>query len=284
MERPSKKLDFLIKHWAAIPRRFPAPFPLVSADLVIGKKAWIDAVFETCNFSLILRGRGLFLRGGREMCVEAPCVITQWPGERVKYGPTPPGGTWDEMYFVYHRRSFTFFQSAGLLDPERPTWPIANPGAVGILLAEFSTFARSQDGGSAADRVDRLAERILLETWVPPAGQRGGQREVDRAAEAMRSNLISPPHPEELARRQGLSPSTFRRQWIEKFAIPPARWLQQLRISEARRLVVETELPISEVASQCGFEDAFYFSRCFRRATGVSPREYRKTFRLERRL
>ena len=282
MERLSKKLDFLTKHWAAFRRRFPSPFPLVSADLLMGKRAWIETVFETCNFSLILRGVGKFVRAGRELDVVAPCVITQWPGDHLRYGPTRPDGTWDELYFVYHRRAFGTFRSMRFLDPERPIWPIANLEAVGIGVAEFSALARCPEAGRFADRADRLAERLLLETWLPPATPTSRPSEMEKAAMEIRADLTAPPHPDELAHRHGLSRTTFRRRWIETFGVPPARWLQQARIAEARRLVVETTLSIAEVATRCGFNDAFYFSRCFRSATGLSPRDYRTTFRLER--
>lgn len=45
---------------------------------------------------------------------------------------------------------------------------------------------------------------------------------------------------------------------------------------QACRLLIETGDSISEVANACGFEDEFYFSRCFRRQFGSPPRTYRK--------
>ena len=45
---------------------------------------------------------------------------------------------------------------------------------------------------------------------------------------------------------------------------------------KARRLLLDPDLPVSEVAVACGYDDALYFSRVFRRVCGVSPTEYRK--------
>jgi hypothetical protein len=42
------------------------------------------------------------------------------------------------------------------------------------------------------------------------------------------------------------------------------------------RLLIETSASISEIAKACGFDDEFYFSRCFRRQFGSPPRTYRK--------
>ena len=46
-------------------------------------------------------------------------------------------------------------------------------------------------------------------------------------------------------------------------------------IAEAKNLIVNRELSISEIAYQLGFENPPYFSRLFRKETGMSPKQYR---------
>ena len=48
-------------------------------------------------------------------------------------------------------------------------------------------------------------------------------------------------------------------------------------LSEARRTLLLTDLPIGDVASRLGFSDASYFVRFFKKATGQPPQQYRKT-------
>jgi AraC-like DNA-binding protein len=48
--------------------------------------------------------------------------------------------------------------------------------------------------------------------------------------------------------------------------------------------LIETSDSISEVANACGFDDEFYFSRCFRREFGIPPRSYRKDHLIRRGL
>ena len=52
-------------------------------------------------------------------------------------------------------------------------------------------------------------------------------------------------------------------------------WITERRMAEARDLLSETELPISEVARLVGMPDPGYFSRVFRRMHGTSPRQWR---------
>ncbi len=48
------------------------------------------------------------------------------------------------------------------------------------------------------------------------------------------------------------------------------------RIEEAKRLLAGTSQNISDIATRCGFQNISYFSKQFRRFTGVTPREFRK--------
>jgi AraC-like DNA-binding protein len=273
-------MDFLTKHWAPYRRKYPALFPLVSSDFLPAKTNWLRARFDTCNFSMILRGEGRFERAGKCWPVQAPCVITQWPGEPVAYGPT--GGTWAEWYLVYDRSRLRRFRERGLVDPSKPVWPVADPASLRVHLAEFSALARSSDPEWVVDRADRIAERAILDTWLPPGAPMEDDSEIRAAAAGLRESLSTIWDFDKLAARHGFSTTTFRRRWVEVIGTPPARYLQQLRIAEACRLLVESPLQIKAVAVAAGFEDEFYFSRRFRIEVGQSPREYRKTYRLRR--
>lgn len=50
----------------------------------------------------------------------------------------------------------------------------------------------------------------------------------------------------------------------------------QIRMDEARGLLRSTELKSFEIAEKVGFAEPNYFSFCFKKHTGVSPKEYRK--------
>lgn len=52
-------------------------------------------------------------------------------------------------------------------------------------------------------------------------------------------------------------------------------WINERRMAEARTLLAETELPISDIARRVGLPDPGYFSRVFRRVHGASPRTWR---------
>ena len=59
----------------------------------------------------------------------------------------------------------------------------------------------------------------------------------------------------------------------------PVRWLLQQRIRHAQRLLELTALPIDAIARQVGLANGVSLRPNFRRMAGVSPRQYRETFR-----
>lgn len=56
-------------------------------------------------------------------------------------------------------------------------------------------------------------------------------------------------------------------------------WIADLRLDETRRLLVETDLPLHEIARRAAFKNPATFSSAFRAATGSSPSEFRKMVR-----
>lgn len=60
--------------------------------------------------------------------------------------------------------------------------------------------------------------------------------------------------------------------------ISPIKYLITKRISEACRLLVETDLSVSDIANVVGYDDPVYFSQIFKRTKGVSPLAYRNSY------
>jgi AraC-like DNA-binding protein len=74
-----------------------------------------------------------------------------------------------------------------------------------------------------------------------------------------------------LARVSGVSEAHFARKFKEAFGIPPHRYLLTRRIERAKALLRDTELSITEIAFQTGWESLGTFGRTFRDITGESP-------------
>jgi len=111
-------MDDFIMHLAPLPRRFPGGLPVQSVGYMSKKSQKVQNTFSSCNFSLILSGSGVYNFRGERIEVKAPCVITQWSGEPMDYGPLP-GGTWEELYIIYKSSAHEEFLRYNLIRLDR---------------------------------------------------------------------------------------------------------------------------------------------------------------------
>lgn len=58
--------------------------------------------------------------------------------------------------------------------------------------------------------------------------------------------------------------------------IPLTEYVNRCRIEHAQKMLLGTDMPIKEVAHQCGMNDVHYFNRLFKRITGTTPKKYRE--------
>ena len=75
----------------------------------------------------------------------------------------------------------------------------------------------------------------------------------------------------------GYAKDYIRRRFIAETGVTPAAYLTSIRISNAKKLLRlqdQMEITVGEIAAMCGYYDAGYFSRVFKKETGQSPAEY----------
>lgn len=80
-----------------------------------------------------------------------------------------------------------------------------------------------------------------------------------------------------VAHKLGISPNYLSTIFSKKQGLPFKRYLQQVRIQNATKMLLETDFAISEVAYLNGFEDSNYFIKIFKQHIGITPHRYRKT-------
>jgi AraC family L-rhamnose operon regulatory protein RhaS len=79
----------------------------------------------------------------------------------------------------------------------------------------------------------------------------------------------------ELAERFGIPLRTMTRRMVDATGYTPNNYLNKVRMCSAMRMLCHSELPITDIAFACGFNDSNYFSSRFHREIGLTPRQYR---------
>lgn len=93
--------------------------------------------------------------------------------------------------------------------------------------------------------------------------------------EVIEANIFNNLNLEELALLTHLSLSSFKREFEKHYHTSPARYIKQRRLEQAAKLLRGTELRISDIAFDCGFNDLAHFSKSFQKQYRLSPTDYR---------
>ncbi|MBE5783634.1 MAG: AraC family transcriptional regulator [Clostridiales bacterium] len=84
---------------------------------------------------------------------------------------------------------------------------------------------------------------------------------------------------EELAHRYHVSPGCLSSHFRRQVGMSPMQYVTQLRLTQAKRLLLQTDLSVQAIAIQCGYGDLSNFSRRFKQQFQSTPLEFRKSYR-----
>ena len=84
--------------------------------------------------------------------------------------------------------------------------------------------------------------------------------------------------PADIAESVDLSESRFRVLFAAVYGISPHKYLTDVRISAAKEMLWNTEIPLLEIAEKCGFGSQQYLTDTFKKSVGISPGKYRVKF------
>jgi AraC-like DNA-binding protein len=174
---------------------------------------------------------------------------------------------------------------AGRSPPKSLLRSPAEPDPVASLLATLLVPALCEPDPAKAMFVEHVALAFLAHaaaTYGEAARDIGPSRsglapwQERRAKEMMQAAYATPLTVTEVSQACRLSPSYFGAAFRRSTGQSPHRYLLQIRIAEAKRLMLSSEIPLAEVALASGFGDQSYFTRVFRNLVGASPGQWKR--------
>jgi AraC family transcriptional regulator len=158
-----------------------------------------------------------------------------------------------------------------------------------VVLAELAQAAADGRSDLGVDEAALLLAGRLAElaAGCAPRPLKPSPRDRRRAVEAalrLDASAGEPVGLEESAAAAGVSAYHFLRLFAAVLGVTPHQYLVRARLRRAARLLAEEERPITDIAYDVGFGDLSNFVRTFRRAAGVSPRQFRRAAKGDRNI
>jgi len=100
---------------------------------------------------------------------------------------------------------------------------------------------------------------------------------IYRAVDYVRKNYTRKVTLEETAALVYLSPAYFSRIFKDEMKVNFNIYVNQVRVEAAKKLLLNDSVPLVDIASQAGFDGQSYFSKVFKKMTGVTPGKFRES-------
>ena len=197
------------------------------------------------------------------------------------YGTAHQSDSWELLWTHFlphpHWRDLlslpTIAPGIGLL-----TLPNAVSAKITDALWEMHQHANSGLVQREAFAMNALEAALLwCSTVYTPLSGAGFDARVAKTREMLREQLARPFALADLAKRVGLSPSRLSHLFHAQTGQTPGQFLEAERMARACQLLALTSRPIAAIAAEVGFENPFYFTLRFRKHTGSSPRDFRRS-------
>ena len=153
------------------------------------------------------------------------------------------------------------------------------------LVAMFRKIFRLEKKGTISTALEMTSTILQMMSYYFSATVAKESQNDDESTIVIR-NTISYIHDnlhrnitvEELAEIAHFHPNYFVRFFKEKLGIPPAKYINNIKIEMAKSLLETTDLPVHKVMQAVGFKDYSHFSKYFKNHSGYSPKAFRRYY------
>lgn len=231
---------------------------------------------------LTVSGSGLLTCGKNQRITKDGDLIVFNPTAAQDYRTNPDTGLWGMVWAHFSPRpnwrilldQLPMFDSgvfALSLKPEEVA-----VSAVAAFRRAIQSLRRALPGKE--DFALNALEEVFL--WAAVAAEGSGWARADprvrKAMDYLGANLTQPFDMAALSRHCGLSISRLAHLFRDETGTTPQKCSESLRMERAQQLLIRTSAKVKEISMLCGYDDAFYFTRRFTVATGMSPTQMRE--------
>lgn len=240
--------------------------------------AWIDRYFDYYVLDFALSGKlTLSLDHAAPTVLSGPVAWLTFPGVHFEFGsPKRNSYRWNHRYVAFHGPYMNEILRRKLFPMHHPVINIYNADR---FVKAFDSLLHYLDNPVLGN--DRAV--IMLEALLLQLHEQDTEKQLDRMdsrigklANEIRNNPNKNWDFRVEADKLHLSYSHLRKLFHDGLNQPLNSFLTSERLNTAAKMLVNSDLSITEIAERCGFEDIYYFNKAFKKQHAFPPGKYRK--------
>ncbi|WP_366294949.1 AraC family transcriptional regulator [Paenibacillus sp. AN1007] len=228
----------------------------------------------------VLEGEGTFIQNGQQYPLRARDAFCLFPHVTHEYW-TDPEQPLQKIFIAFDGPYAAELLSRIGLSPD-------NPYRSGVLTPETASSMRSfmedvrktQDSATDLGRLIRflsLFDRIARSPATKDLQPDVATPWLQKGKEYIELHFAGGISVEGVSAHAGVDRTHFAKQFRKAYGLSPVQYIQQLKMKQAKILLMQTTLSLTEVAHSVGYPDLFSFSKAFKKQVGLPPNRYRTT-------
>jgi AraC-like DNA-binding protein len=235
-------------------------------------------ILNEFQINYITRGSGIYETEASRTPVRTGSLLITRPGIWHRYRPLQATG-WTENYVGFDGSIPRNIYDGNQSYAKKPVLQIGNREEMIDTYHKIFDLVQEEKPGfqqvASGMVMKLLGYMVSLEKQRNFTGKRV-ERIIRDACFEMRENIAGEIDFKIYAEKNNIGYSYFRKMFKQYTGIAPVQYYLDLRIRRAREMLISTDQSIKEIAYEVGFHSIHYFSRTFKKKSGVSPSEIRK--------
>jgi AraC family transcriptional regulator of arabinose operon len=256
---------------------------LVERGLASDSELQIPGNMPCWTLHLTIRGKALFLNDTMEVEIARGDMMLLHPNAHYHYGLHPGSDHWEHLWVLFQPRPhWSQWMEWGSLDDGILHLALPDTGSIAKMENLFGQLLTLKDDASSfkSDLQHNRLEEILIHCaqYSAMSDRQQVDKRIQSACDYMQFHLAERFSVDDIAAACNLSTSRLAHLFKEHMGISPKSWSNNMRLQQARKLLLGNNESINLIARQVGYEDPNQFSKYFKKNMGCSPREFRQAF------
>lgn len=220
----------------------------------------------------ITKGKGILNTNSRDYEIIPGTIFMVFPGIYHAYKPIYEIG-WTEYWVGFRGAYIDILKDEGFFSPEKPIFYTGLQNSLIVLFSQILDQVRSQKPffqlKASSYVLNLIAEILSIERNTMQHSH--SEHLVHQAKFFMEQQIYGEINLNSICDQIGVSTSHLNEVFKNYTGMTPYQYYISIKILKAKELLERQDQPIKEIAFRLGFNDQYYFSRLFKKKTGISP-------------